>query len=247
VLPSPTIFTLVGRNAQRIEEVSAHLETLGNETHIHIVKNSDEIEGAWNKIHAERPVDILLVAQGMLPESAEGSTYEDIKETFEANTIGPITWCQCAARDMGKELSGRGVTTGHTPRITLGTNTIPHGSAYLRKGTIAVIGSVAGDRGRVKNHTYSAAKSAIETYCHGLRLRLLPHVTVTLIKPGITKTAMTRQLPSSPLKFSASQVAKPAVAAIVAGKKSVYCPPIWGFIMTLIKLLPDSVLKKTGI
>lgn len=212
---------LIGRNAGRLEAVAKHLRILGTRATTLAVKENDNqaIAAAWPAIQAEGPVDLLLVAQGMLPGDCALSGGNEVEQTLRTNTVEPIVWCQTAAPDM--QVAGR--------------------------GTIAVIGSVAGDRGRLKNHIYSAAKKAVEIYCQGLRLRLAPAVKVCLIKPGITETGMTDNLPPSPLTFPAEIVAAHALRAIRKGKKTCYCPPIWGWVMRAVRNLPDWALRKSGI
>ena len=64
-----------------------------------------------------------------------------------------------------------------------------------RYGCLAVIGSVAGSRGRRTNYVYGAAKGGVEIFLQGLRGRLLQsNVTVLTIKPGLVDTPMTAGL-----------------------------------------------------
>ena len=59
-------------------------------------------------------------------------------------------------------------------------------------GTIAVLSSVAGDRGRKSNYVYGSSKAGLSAFLAGLRNRVdREGVTVLTIKPGPTKTAMT--------------------------------------------------------
>ncbi|MAW07804.1 MAG: short-chain dehydrogenase, partial [Halobacteriovoraceae bacterium] len=62
----------------------------------------------------------------------------------------------------------------------------------LNKGSITVITSVAGDRGRQSNYTYGPAKGALSIYLDGMRHRFAnPKVSVIDIKPGFIDTPMT--------------------------------------------------------
>ena len=59
-------------------------------------------------------------------------------------------------------------------------------------GNIAVLSSVAGDRGRPRNYTYGAAKGALNVYLQGLRTRLWSRgVRVQTLKLGPVDTPMT--------------------------------------------------------
>ena len=71
-----------------------------------------------------------------------------------------------------------------------------------RRGTLAVIGSVAGDRGRRSNYVYGAAKAATHAFCDGLRGRLaVAGVSLVLIKPGWVATPMTSAIKRTALRL----------------------------------------------
>ncbi len=60
-----------------------------------------------------------------------------------------------------------------------------------RRGHLAAISSIAGDRGRKGNPAYNASKAALTTFLEGLRNRLFPFgVTVSTVKPGFVGTRM---------------------------------------------------------
>jgi short-subunit dehydrogenase len=111
-------------------------------------------------------------------------------------------------------------------------------------GVLAVIGSVAGDRGRAANYTYGAAKAALHAYCEGLRGRLRgTGVRVLLIKPGRVDTPMTASMPKGPLFASAAQVGKGIYHAILAGRDTVYLPWYWRWISLIVRTLPERMLR----
>jgi hypothetical protein len=54
------------------------------------------------------------------------------------------------------------------------------------QGTIAVISSVADDRGRPSNYVYGTAKAAVSAYCEGMMLAFINMgVLLLTVKPGI--------------------------------------------------------------
>lgn len=115
-----------------------------------------------------------------------------------------------------------------------------------RRGTLAVIGSVAGDRGRQSNYIYGASKGFVERYCQGLRNRLYPAgVRVVLVKPGPTDTPMTRGMAARPGRLAApADVAADIVRGIARGRSVVYTPGIWRWIMTIIRWIPESLFVR---
>ncbi len=117
-----------------------------------------------------------------------------------------------------------------------------------RSGVLAVIGSVAGDRGRQSNYVYGSAKAALATFVAGLRLRLAPaNVHVVLIKPGWVSTPMTLHLPQNFLFASAEQVGRGVYEAIISPRAVVYLPWYWKWIMRMIRSVPEPVFAKLNL
>lgn len=111
-------------------------------------------------------------------------------------------------------------------------------------GACVILGSVAGDRGRRTNYVYGAAKSALETFCEGLRQRLEPASSVILVKPGPVDTPMTAHLQKNALFSSPEKVAAIILSAIQRRAAVVYAPFYWRWIMMLIKNLPRRLVKR---
>ena len=96
------------------------------------------------------------------------------------------------------------------------------------RGHIAVMSSVAGDRGRPRNYTYGAAKGALNIYLQGLRTRLWPRgVGVHTLKLGPVDTPMTADAREDAAVRARRPVAADIVAAIDAGRAEAYVPWYW--------------------
>lgn len=114
-----------------------------------------------------------------------------------------------------------------------------------RAGTIGVITSVAGDRGRPRNYTYGAAKGALNVYLQGLRTRLYPAgVKVTTLKLGPVDTPMTVDHEKTRLFGTVEGVAKDIVAAMDDGVPEAYVPAYWAAIMPLVRHAPEPLVQK---
>lgn len=114
-------------------------------------------------------------------------------------------------------------------------------------GTIAVITSVAGDRGRKRNYIYGAAKAGLNVFLQGLRNRLYAsQVKVVTIKPGFVDTPMTADLKKGFLFAKPTTVAKGIVRAIDQGKDCVYLPWFWRPILWVIRMIPERFFKRTN-
>ncbi len=115
-------------------------------------------------------------------------------------------------------------------------------------GRVAVLGSVAGDRGRLKNHIYGSAKAGLHAFVAGYRNRLFRKgVTVTTIKPGFLDTAMTWGLPGIFLAATPEAFAKACLTATAKGKEVVYIPAFWGLIMLIIQHIPEKIFKRLAV
>ncbi|NTV01988.1 MAG: SDR family oxidoreductase [Chlorobiaceae bacterium] len=116
-------------------------------------------------------------------------------------------------------------------------------------GTLAVISSVAGDRGRPANYVYGASKAAVTAFCEGLRSRLYRKgVHVLTVKPGMVDSPMTEgmELPAA-LLAKPEEVARDIVEAIRRKQDVLYTPWYWRFVMMGIIHLPVKVFKRLSL
>ncbi|MCP3972133.1 MAG: SDR family NAD(P)-dependent oxidoreductase [Rhodobacteraceae bacterium] len=116
------------------------------------------------------------------------------------------------------------------------------------KGTIVGVGSVAGDRGRLANYVYGAAKAGLATYLSGLRNRLgRSGVHVMTVKPGPVDTAMTWGLGPQPFMTTPEAVARDILKGIRKKRNVLYTAGIYRIVMLVIRLIPEPVFKKLSI
>ena len=163
-------------------------------------------------------LDGMLIAHGTLPkqEEIEKDTDEIIRE-FKINALSGISLATIAANYFETKESG----------------------------TLAVISSVAGDRGRKSNYIYGSAKAALTAFSSGLRGRLAGKgVNVVTIKPGFVDTPMTAEMPKNPLYASPQTVGKGIYEAMKKGRDIVYLPGFWRYIMLIVKAVPEAIFKK---
>jgi short-subunit dehydrogenase len=116
-----------------------------------------------------------------------------------------------------------------------------------RSGSITVLSSVAGDRGRQSNYTYGAAKAGLTAYLQGLRNRLAHSgVHVLTVKPGFVDTPMTegRLDPRSALVASPERVARAIDRAMRRRRDVVYTPWFWRGIMAVVRAIPEPIFKR---
>ncbi|MCR9151932.1 MAG: SDR family NAD(P)-dependent oxidoreductase [Rhodobacteraceae bacterium] len=116
------------------------------------------------------------------------------------------------------------------------------------RGAIVGLGSVAGDRGRLGNYVYGAAKAGFHTYLSGLRNRLgRSGAHVVTVKPGFVDTAMTWGLPGMFLVAAPDAVAQDILRAVRRRRNVIYTPGFWLLIMLIIRHVPEPIFKKMKI
>ena len=167
-------------------------------------------------------LDVVLIAHGSLPDQ------KDCEASVE-RAMAEISH-QCAERRLDRHAGGEPVRAAG-------------------RGTIAVIGSVAGDRGRQSNYVYGAAKGMVAVFLQGLRNRLARSgVAVVTIKPGFVDTPMTANIARKGLLWAQPDaVARGIVGAVARGRDVVYLPSFWRLIMLAIVHIPERVFKRMSL
>lgn len=117
-----------------------------------------------------------------------------------------------------------------------------------KRGSIAVISSVAGDRGRGSLYVYGTAMAAKTTFLQGLRNRLSKsNVHVLTVKPGRVNTPMTAHMKSSPLMAEPDKVGQQIYQAMKRRQDILYTPPFWAVVMMIIRNIPERIFKRLGL
>lgn len=216
---------LVGRDQQKLAIVSQDLLVRSPKTKIDIVVTDfidpSAIQKTVDSLFAAGPIDIALIAHGTLPGQKDCENNLNLNyDTLEINGVSPVLYAEAFAQQMAK----------------------------LDRGSIAIIGSVAGDRGRKSNYVYGAAKGLVTRYAQGLQHRFAgTNVNVTLIKPGPTNTPMTTGMKGSENFATPEEVAKLITNGIDAKKAVIYAPAKWWLIMMIIRHLPSFIFNKMNI
>jgi decaprenylphospho-beta-D-erythro-pentofuranosid-2-ulose 2-reductase len=209
-----TLF-LVARDEAKLAAVAGDLRVRGaGEVTTFTADLADRSRDAAIVAAAGAP-DVVLIAHGLLPD----------QRAIDTDAEG-----QVAAFELN--------ATSFIALATHFANVIPPG------GALAIIGSVAGDRGRRSNYVYGAAKAAVHAYCEGLRGRLAEsNIAVVLIKPGWVDTPMTAGMKKNPLFASAISVGRGIHQAIRQRRATVYLPFFWRPISLLVRMLPARLVK----
>ena len=212
---------LAARDADRLAANAADLRTLGAPAVAELLfdaldfdRHAAVVDEAWD---AYGGLDAALLAWGTLPdhEAAQADAAAAVR-AFQVNATSYVS--------VLTELAGRFEAQG--------------------RGTLCVISSVAGDRGRPSNYVYGAAKGAVSLFTGGLRARLAPGVRVVTVKPGFVDTPMTADVPKNPLFAQPERIAAQIERAMTRGADVVYAPGFWRPVMAGIRAVPERLFKR---
>lgn len=213
---------LVARRADRLAAIADDLRVRGAADVTTTVADLDAIESApaWvaQSIDTLGGLDVALVAHGVLPdEAACRASHAAFEAQFLTNARSPIALLAALAAD---------------PRVERGA-------------VLAVISSVAGDRGRASNYAYGSAKAAVTAYSSGLDQALAKRgVAVLTVKPGFVDTPMTAAFRKGPLWATPARVAEGIERAIAKKRAVAYVPGFWWFVMAAIRAIPGALFRR---
>jgi short-subunit dehydrogenase len=213
---------LLGRNSERLNTIAADLKVRGAGNAQSAVldmndftRHADVLDAAATALSG---LDIVLIAHG---------------------TLGDQKACELDFNTTLRELNTNTISV-----ISLLTHLANRFEAQ-KHGSIAVISSVAGDRGRQSNYVYGTAKGAVTIFLQGLRNRLQKSgVQVLTIKPGFVDTPMTAEFKKGLLWVKPEAIAKSILSGIEKRRNVIYAPGFWMAIMAVIKIVPEQIFKK---
>ena len=213
---------LVGRNGEKLQAIADDLKVRGARVAETSVLDARDM-GAFGPLldDAERALgglDTALIAHGTLSDQrACQESVEALIDQFRVNALSVMAICTLLATRFEAR----------------------------RQGVIAVISSVAGERGRQSNYVYGSAKAAVTTFASGLRQRLhSKNVRVVTIEPGFVDTPMTAAFKKGLLWASAGSVGKSIARAMIRGTPVVYTPWFWRPIMAIIRSIPEFAFQR---
>ncbi len=216
---------LVARNEARLAAVAADLSVRGSSRVGTDVLDANDLEGHEAMLARAESfltgIDVVLIAHGTLSDqkACERSVPLTLQE-INTNALSVVALLTRVANTLEQRHSG----------------------------TIAVISSVAGDRGRGSNYVYGSAKALVTAFLSGLRQRLAKSgVNVVTIKPGFVDTPMTAAFAKGPLWARPEKVAEGIARAVDRRPGTVYLPGFWRPIMMVIRAIPESLFLRLSL
>jgi len=215
---------LVARDEHKLQKIAGDLRGLRRGSVSALVADVTDRSSYARIVEAARAqlgdLDVALVAHGFMPDDAGASlTDEQIVATIDVNLTSTI----CLLRHISTAFEAQ------------------------RRGTIAALSSIAGERGKRRNMVYAAAKAGLTAYLAGLRNHLHPFgVRVLTIVPGNTDTPMARGRQMKGPVASPRAVARGIVRALEGRSDIAYVPAIWGYVAAIIRRVPEAIYKRVA-
>ncbi|WP_321340443.1 SDR family NAD(P)-dependent oxidoreductase [Breoghania sp.] len=217
---------LVGRKGERLEAMAGDLRSRGAgrvETMVCDLVEERDVRGLLDEFASLiGGIDQLLIAYGVMGRQREAELDPAAAERiFQVNFNSVAAWSLAGAEVFERQ--------GH--------------------GTLLILGSVAGDRGRRGNYVYGAAKAGIAALAEGINHRFADKgPRVVLVKPGPTATPMTRGMNrGGPLWSTPDQIAGVVVGSAAGGGAVAYAPWFWRYLMLVIRNLPSRIFNRLDI
>ncbi len=216
---------LLARDEQRLKKLSDSLENpplAYQHADFNMTDNShDLINTAWTALDG---IDIAVFAHGYIGEQIRSEQdYQHAEQIISTNFLSVMAMLIPLSALMEKRGDGK----------------------------IAVMTSVAGDRGRPRNYTYGSAKGALDLYLQGLRSRLWHSgIEVYSFKLGPVITPMTVDHRKN-FSFSTIDNVVDIMMATLSNKGlrkhyTRYIPGFWCWVMWVVRWLPEVIFQRIG-
>jgi decaprenylphospho-beta-D-erythro-pentofuranosid-2-ulose 2-reductase len=166
-------------------------------------------------------LDIAVVAFGTLgTQEAFDADPQLAADAVHVNYTGGVSSCLALAAQMRRQ--------GH--------------------GHIAVLSSVAGERGRASNFVYGSSKAGLDAFAQGLGDSLQGSgVRVTVVRPGFVHTKMTRGMKAAPFATTPRVVGELAAAGIRKGAHTVWAPGILRYVFSILRHVPRPIFRRLNL
>lgn len=234
---------ILGANSAVARELSQRYATANNQLFL-VARNQDSL-------------DNLMATLG---GCVAGSFIADFNETSQAPNIitkavaalGTLDVVLIAHGYLGdQEISEKDFQHAyeviHTNYINVVALLIPLVEQLKKQGAgkVAVLLSVAGDRGRPRNFTYGSAKGALAIYLQGLRSVLYgTNIEIYSFKLGPVDSPMTVDHEKNFSFSSVDRVATLILRGLQGNRYTRYVPGYWFWVMWIVRWLPEGIFQK---
>jgi len=218
-------FVLAGRKPERFQAVAEELRSLGATTvelrDLDALDTSSHEDFVDEVFASGEDIDLMLMAFGVHGARGDAQLEHDgALDVIRTNYVG--------AMSVLLSVTKRLVAQGH--------------------GSMVVLSSVAGERGRKKNLVYGSSKAGLDVFCEGLAAWLRGSgVRLMVVRPGFVRTKMTAGFDAPPLATTPERVAAAIVDGLHRRTEVVWVPPPMRWVMSALRHLPRSVFRRLEI
>lgn len=217
---------LVGRQKDKLAAIADDLKVRGAarvETALHDLVGPGDVRSVLAEfIGRLGGMDHVLIAYGVLGDQNEAErSMVATEEILDVNFNSVAAWCLAVADVLERQA----------------------------RGSLIVLGSVAGDRGRRGNYVYGAAKAGLAALVEGISHRFANNgPRAAIVKPGPTISPMTDGMNRKGVLWATpEQIAKVVRRAAESNGPVFYAPARWRLIMLIIRNLPTAIFNRMSI
>lgn len=216
-------FILIGRNSTKLKLVVQILKEINSDIDAEIHEldfmNFNEIQTKLNLIFEKHVIDIAIICHGHIGEQAlcQEKIDENLK-ILSINGVSPVLFSEIIVKKMSQ----------------------------INYGSLAILGSVAGDVGKKSNYIYSSGKAMVSIYYEGLLHRFSKsNLHIVLLKLGPIDSQMSKNFKGSKILLTElDKAALSIVKAINEGRGIKYIPSFWYVLMYILRSIPMKILHK---
>ncbi|MFC8709589.1 SDR family NAD(P)-dependent oxidoreductase [Streptomyces sp. NPDC057197] len=211
---------LAGRSAPALAEEAARLRALGAEVRTVAFDALDcgAHESVLGKVFAEGPVDLVLLAFGVLGDQAYDEREPlNAVHVAQTNYSGAVSASLVAARALQNQ--------GH--------------------GSLAVLSAAAAERARRTDFIYGSSKAGLDTFTQGLGDALYgTGVHVMLVRPAFVTSRATAGRAVPPLASTPGEVATAVELGLRRHSETVWVPGALRVVTTALRHLPRGLYRR---
>ncbi|MDR3081121.1 MAG: decaprenylphospho-beta-D-erythro-pentofuranosid-2-ulose 2-reductase [Streptomyces sp.] len=211
---------LAGRPSVSLERAAEHLRRIGADTRTVAFDALDleAHESALGKVFAEGPVDLVLLAFGVLGDQAT-----DERDPVAAARVAQTNYT--GAVSAGLVCAGALQAQGH--------------------GSLVVLSSAAGERARRSDFIYGSSKAGLDAFTQGLGDAMHgTGVHVMVGRPGSVRTGGTSGQQEGPLPTTPEKVAAAIELGLRRRSEMVWVPGTLRLVMSALRHLPRQVFRR---
>ncbi|GGW17312.1 short-chain dehydrogenase [Streptomyces capoamus] len=211
---------LAGRPCVALENAAGSLRALGADVHTLAFDALDpeSHEAVLGKVFAEGPVDLVLLAFGILGDQAH-----DERDPARAVQVARTNYTGAVSAGL---VTGRALQNqGH--------------------GSLVVLSAAAAERARRTDFIYGSSKAGLDAFAQGLGDAL--HGTgahVMVVRPGFVRTRRTAGRPRTPFATTPEAVATAIELGLRRGAETVWVPGGLRWVMAALRHTPRAVHRR---